>query len=120
MSGNAFIKRRQREVAGADGGEMSEHHYFRRFAYCDSGMIPWLLVAQILSESGQPLSRLVGGRIRLVPVSGALHDRGPDANATIAAFESQYAARAATRDRTDRDSDEVGDSRDRSGPATPR
>ena len=52
-SGHAFIKQRMREVDGVYGGEMSAHHYFRRFAYCDSGMIPWLLVAQILSESGQ-------------------------------------------------------------------
>jgi phosphomannomutase len=52
-SGHAFIKQRMREVDGVYGGEMSAHHYFRRFAYCDSGMIPWLLVAQIISESGQ-------------------------------------------------------------------
>ena len=52
-SGHAFIKQRMREVDGVYGGEMSAHHYFRRFAYCDSGMIPWLLVAQIVCESGQ-------------------------------------------------------------------
>ncbi len=66
-SGHAFIKQRMREVDAVYGGEMSAHHYFRRFAYCDSGMIPWLIVAQILSESGQPLSALVGERIGLFP-----------------------------------------------------
>ena len=108
-SGHAFIKQRMREVDGVYGGEMSAHHYFRRFAYCDSGMIPWLLVAQILSESGQPLSRLVGERIGLFPVSGELNYRVPDAKATIAAFESQYAAQALKVDRTDGISYEFSD-----------
>jgi phosphomannomutase len=108
-SGHAFIKQRMREVDGVYGGEMSAHHYFRRFAYCDSGMIPWLLVAQILSESGQPLSRLVGERIGLFPVSGELNYRVPDAKATIAAFESQYAAHALKVDRTDGISYEFSD-----------
>jgi phosphomannomutase len=108
-SGHAFIKQRMREVDGVYGGEMSAHHYFRRFAYCDSGMIPWLLVAQILSESGQPLSRLVGERIGLFPVSGELNYRVPDAKATIAAFESQYAAHAHKVDRTDGISYEFSD-----------
>jgi phosphomannomutase len=100
-SGHAFIKQKMREVDGVYGGEMSAHHYFRRFAYCDSGMIPWLLVAQILSESGQPLSELVGERIGLFPVSGELNYRVPDARATIAAFESRYAPKAIKVDRTD-------------------
>jgi phosphomannomutase len=100
-SGHAFIKQRMREVDGVYGGEMSAHHYFRRFAYCDSGMIPWLLVAQILSESGQKLSALVGERIRLFPVSGELNYRVPDAKAAIAAFESRYAPLALALDRTD-------------------
>jgi phosphomannomutase/phosphomannomutase/phosphoglucomutase len=108
-SGHAFIKQRMREVDGVYGGEMSAHHYFRRFAYCDSGMIPWLLVAQILSESGQPLSRLVGERIGLFPVSGELNYRVPDAQATIAAFESQYAPQALKVDRTDGISYEFSD-----------
>jgi phosphomannomutase len=100
-SGHAFIKQRMREVDGVYGGEMSAHHYFRRFAYCDSGMIPWLLVTQILSESGQPLSKLVGERIGLFPVSGELNYRVPDAKATIAAFDSRYAPEALKVDRTD-------------------
>jgi phosphomannomutase len=108
-SGHAFIKQRMREVDGVYGGEMSAHHYFRRFAYCDSGMIPWLLVAEILSESGLPLSGLVGERIGLFPVSGELNYRVPDAKATIAAFESQYAAHALKVDRTDGISYEFAD-----------
>ena len=67
-SGHAFIKQRMREVDGVYGGEMSAHHYFRRFAYCDSGMIPWLLIAQILSETGQ--AAVVAGRRAHRRVSG--------------------------------------------------
>jgi phosphomannomutase len=100
-SGHAFIKQRMREVDGVYGGEMSAHHYFRRFAYCDSGMIPWLLVAQILSAARQPLSKLVGERIAAFPVSGELNYRVPDAQAAIAAIESRYAAEALGVDRTD-------------------
>ncbi len=108
-SGHAFIKQRMRDVDGIYGGEMSAHHYFRRFAYCDSGMIPWLLVAQILSEAGAPLSSLVGARIGLFPVSGELNYRVPDAKATIAAFESRYAGSAVKVDRTDGISYEFAD-----------
>jgi phosphomannomutase len=100
-SGHAFIKERMREVDGVYGGEMSAHHYFRRFAYCDSGMIPWLLVAQLLSESGRPFSQLVGDRIALFPISGELNYRVPDARAALAAFEARYAPHALTVDRTD-------------------
>ncbi len=108
-SGHAFIKQRMREVDGVYGGEMSAHHYFRRFAYCDSGMIPWLLVTQILSESGQRLSALVGERIGLFPVSGELNYRVPDAMAAIAAIGSAYAAQALKVDRTDGISYEFSD-----------
>jgi len=100
-SGHAFIKERMREVDGVYGGEMSAHHYFRRFAYCDSGMIPWLLIAQLLSESGRPLSQLVGDRIALFPISGELNYRVPDARAALAAFEARYAPQALSVDRTD-------------------
>jgi phosphomannomutase len=100
-SGHAFIKQRMREVDAVYGGEMSAHHYFRRFAYCDSGMIPWLIVAQILCDSGMSLSAMVGERIGLFPVSGELNYRVPDAKATIAAFETLYAPRAIAQDRTD-------------------
>jgi phosphomannomutase len=100
-SGHAFIKQRMREVDAVYGGEMSAHHYFRRFAYCDSGMIPWLIVGQLLCESGQPLSALVGERIAKFPVSGELNYRVADAKAAIATVEARYAPRAAVLDRTD-------------------
>jgi phosphomannomutase len=108
-SGHAFIKDRMREVDGVYGGEMSAHHYFQRFAYCDSGMIPWLIVAQILCETGRTLSQLVGERIGLFPVSGELNYRVPDAKATIAAFERIYAPHAIVLDRTDGVSFEFAD-----------
>jgi len=100
-SGHAFIKQVMREVDAVYGGEMSAHHYFRRFAYCDSGMIPWLLMAQILSETGQPLSALVAERVRAYPVSGELNYRVPDAKTAIAAVEARYLPGASGVDRTD-------------------
>jgi len=100
-SGHAFIKQTMREVNGIYGGEMSAHHYFRNFAYCDSGMIPWLLIAQIVSESGRGLSTLVSERIALFPVSGELNYRVPDAKSAIAAIEQRYGPAASTVDRTD-------------------
>jgi len=100
-SGHAFIKQRMREVDGVYGGEMSAHHYFRRFSYCDSGMIPWLIVAQIISESGQSLSRLVNERIAKFPASGELNYRVPDSKAAIAAVEKRYGTQATSVDRTD-------------------
>jgi phosphomannomutase len=108
-SGHAFIKQRMREVDGVYGGEMSAHHYFQRFAYCDSGMIPWLIVAQILSETGLTLSQLVGERIALFPVSGELNYRVPDAKATLALIEKRYAPQAVVLDRTDGVSFEFAD-----------
>jgi len=100
-SGHAFIKQRMREVDGVYGGEMSAHHYFRRFAYCDSGMIPWLIVAQLLSETGASLSTLVGERMRRFPVSGELNYRVPDAKAVIATIVARYESTALATDRTD-------------------
>ena len=108
-SGHAFIKQRMREVDGVYGGEMSAHHYFRRFAYCDSGMIPWLIVAQIISESGQRLSQLVNERIAKFPASGELNYRVPDSRAAIAVVENRYAAQAVSVDRTDGVSFEFSD-----------
>ncbi len=108
-SGHAFIKQRMREVDAVYGGEMSAHHYFRRFAYADSGMIPWLLVAQIMSASGLPLSALVGERIARFPVSGELNYRVPDAAAALAALEARYARLALGIDRMDGVSYEFAD-----------
>jgi phosphomannomutase len=108
-SGHAFIKQRMREADAVYGGEMSAHHYFRRFAYCDSGMIPWLLMTQILSETGRPLSSLVGERIAAFPASGEINYRVPDAAAALAAIEARYAAPALAIDRMDGQSYEFAD-----------
>ncbi|HEX3838439.1 MAG TPA: phosphomannomutase CpsG [Steroidobacteraceae bacterium] len=101
-SGHAFIKHKMREVDGAYGGEMSAHHYFRTFAYCDSGMIPWLLVLQVICESGKTLSQLVGDRIRLFPASGEIntHLEG-EARAVIGRAHKVYASAALDVDFTD-------------------
>ena len=72
VSGHAFMKQTMRDEDALYGGEMSAHHYFRSFAYADSGMIPWLLVTQIMSERGLPLSALVDERMALFPASGEI------------------------------------------------
>jgi phosphomannomutase/phosphomannomutase/phosphoglucomutase len=104
-SGHAFIKQRMREVDAVYGGEMSAHHYFRDFAYCDSGMIPWLLVLAIMSESGKSLSELVGERQRLYPASGEINrelgaEMG-DTRAVLERVQQHYQARAKATDFTD-------------------
>ena len=100
-TGHAFIKERMRAEDAVYGGEMSAHHYFRDFAYCDSGMIPWLLVAEILSKSGQPLSHLVRERQAAFPVSGEINNRVADPAAVIARVEKFYAETPGERDYTD-------------------
>jgi phosphomannomutase len=100
-SGHAFIKQVMRDVDGIYGGEMSAHHYFRDFAYCDSGMIPWLLVLQVMSETGKTLSQLVGERMKAFPTSGEINRRVPDAKATIAAVLAKYQPLALDVDYTD-------------------
>lgn len=74
-SGHSFIKQVMRETGAIYGGEMSAHHYFRDFAYCDSGMIVWLLVIELLSVTGKTLSELVNGHINDFPSSGELNFR---------------------------------------------
>jgi phosphomannomutase len=101
-SGHAFIKAKMREVDAAYGGEMSAHHYFRKFSYCDSGMIPWLLVLAVMSETGKPLSALVGARMRLFPASGEINRKLTVAAAAILArVRSVYERQALTIDLTD-------------------
>jgi phosphomannomutase len=94
-SGHAFMKDVMRQADAVYGGEMSAHHYFRRFGYCDSGQIPWLLVAQLMCESGQPLSAMVGERIVKFPASGEINRRVKDAPATIAKVQAHYQAACA-------------------------
>lgn len=100
-TGHAFIKERMRLEDAVYGGEMSAHHYFRDFAYCDSGMIPWLLVAQLLSIEAAPLSSLVAERIARYPSSGEINRRLADAKTAIARIEAHYAPLARQVDRTD-------------------
>ena len=101
-SGHAFIKQKMREVDGVYGGEMSAHHYFRKFSYCDSGMIPWLLVLQVICERGLSLSELVGERMRLFPASGEINRHlKTDAKSILARAEKQYSSQAESRDFTD-------------------
>ena len=100
-SGHAFIKAVMREVDAAYGGEMSAHHYFREFAYCDSGMIPWLVLAQVLCEAGKPFSSLVEERVRLYPSSGEINRRVPDVQAAIAVVQAKYQPEALDVDVTD-------------------
>jgi len=90
-TGHAFIKERMRAEDAIYGGEMSAHHYFRDFAYCDSGMIPWLLVAQILSDGGQPLSSLMADRMAAFPVSGEINSTVQDPEAVIRRIKERFA-----------------------------
>jgi len=100
-TGHAFIKEKMREVDAAYGGEMSAHHYFRAFSYCDSGMIPWLLIAQLLSETGVPLSQLVAERIEKFPCSGEINRRLQDPDAALARLEAAYKGKAVRVDYID-------------------
>ena len=100
-SGHAFIKQKMREVDGAYGGEMSAHHYFRDFSYCDSGMIPWLLVLERVCESGKSLDELVAARIAAFPASGEINRKLPDAKKVLAEAEKKYGKGAEVIDHTD-------------------
>lgn len=100
-SGHAFIKQKMREVDAVYGGEMSAHHYFRKFAYCDSGMIPWLLVLERICRSGKSLAELVDERIEMFPCSGEINRKVPDGRVAIAAVQGQFIAEAKSLDYTD-------------------
>jgi phosphomannomutase/phosphomannomutase/phosphoglucomutase len=100
-TGHAFIKERMRLENAIYGGEMSAHHYFRDFAYCDNGNIPWLLVAALICESGKPLSKLVEERMKAFPASGEINRKVADVKATIASIEAAYSAAAESVDKTD-------------------
>jgi len=100
-TGHAFIKERMRLEDAVYGGEMSAHHYFRDFAYCDSGMIPWLLVAELVSKSGRSLSELVGERMAAFPASGEINRKLDDPPAVLAAVQAKYAGEAVVVDHTD-------------------
>ncbi|WP_448229647.1 phosphomannomutase [Pseudoxanthomonas mexicana] len=107
-TGHAFIKERMRAEDGVYGGEMSAHHYFRDFAYCDSGMIPWLLIASLISTSGKSLSELVGDRMRAFPCSGEINFRVDDAKSAIERVLAHYAKYSPVLDDTDGTSADFG------------
>ncbi len=100
-TGHAFIKERMRAEDAVYGGEMSAHHYFRDFAYCDSGMIPWLLVLELMSRTGQPLAALVGDRMRRFPASGEINRKLQYPGEAISMVENFYANQHPRIDRTD-------------------
>lgn len=100
-SGHAFIKQVMRDHDAAYGGEMSAHHYFRDFSYADSGMIPWLLVTEIMCTSGQSLAALVDERVALFPASGEINRKVDDAPAVIKSIEQAYAPGAIEVDHVD-------------------
>ncbi|SIQ61239.1 phosphomannomutase [Aeromonas sp. RU39B] len=100
-TGHAFIKERMRAEDAVYGGEMSAHHYFRDFAYCDSGMIPWLLVIELIALRRQSLGSMLAEQMAAFPASGEINRRLDDAKAAMARVEAAYAAQAALVDRTD-------------------
>ncbi len=90
-SGHAFIKEKMRAENAIYGGEMSAHHYFRDFSYCDSGMIPWLLVLELLSQAGgKHLSDLMQERMASYPCSGEINSKVKDANEVLGRIETEY------------------------------
>jgi phosphomannomutase/phosphoglucomutase len=100
-TGHAFIKERMRQEDAIYGGEMSAHHYFKDFAYCDSGMIPWLLIAALISKKNLPLSELVTARMAAYPCSGEINyvvDNAPMILERIIAF---YQTQQPKIDKTD-------------------
>jgi phosphomannomutase len=100
-TGHAFIKEKMRLEDAVYGGEMSSHHYFRDFAYCDSGMIPWLLVAEIICRTGKSLSALVSERMAMFPASGEINRKLTDPAGTIRKIEDFYGKDAVSTDHTD-------------------
>jgi phosphomannomutase len=100
-AGHSFIKEAMRREDAIYGGEMSAHHYFRDFAYCDSGMIPWLLMIALLSQKGVPLSELLNHRIAAYPSSGEINSQVEDASAVIQRLRIRYQHEAVRIDETD-------------------
>lgn len=100
-TGHAFIKERMRAENAIYGGEMSAHHYFRDFAYCDSGMIPWLLVAELISSADKPLSSMVAQRIAAFPCSGEINYRVLDAKECLQKVFDYFLPSCLKRDETD-------------------
>lgn len=108
-TGHAFIKERMRAEDAVYGGEMSAHHYFRDFFYCDSGMIPWLLVMELISSSGRPLSDLVSAMVEAYPSPGEINRTIADPAEAIRQVKKHYKADALVIDDVDGISMEFAD-----------
>ena len=100
-SGHTFIKEKMRETNSLYGGEMSAHHYFRDFFYCDSGMVPWLLIAELISKSAKPLSSFVDERIAAFPCSGEINFKVSDSKVAIANVLAHFAGQKYEQDSLD-------------------
>lgn len=100
-TGHAFIKARMREEDAVYGGEMSGHHYFRDFGYCDSGMIPLVLMLQIIGNGGQPLSQLIADAQACYPASGEINLTVDDPAQILQRVDAHYSSSAAQRDDCD-------------------
>jgi len=100
-TGHAFIKEAMRRHDAPYGGEMSGHHYFRDFFFCDSGMIPWLIVTEMICHSRKSLSQLVGDRMAKFPCSGEINFTVDNPAAVLAYIEDHYAQSSPAIDRTD-------------------
>lgn len=107
-TGHAYLKAAMRAEGAVYGGEMSAHHYFRDFMACDSGMIPWLLVAELMGRSGQSLSQLLAARRAAFPSSGEINFKVADAKTTIARIAYKYGAQAVDADHLDGHSFDMG------------
>ena len=108
-TGHAFLKQAMRDTGAVYGGEMSAHHYFRDFMACDSGMIPWLLVAELIGRSGRSLADLLAERRAAFPSSGEVNFRVGDVGRAVAAVAAVYAPGAVARDDVDGMSLDFGD-----------
>ena len=100
-TGHAFIKERMRDENAVYGGEMSAHHYFRDFSYCDSGMIPWLLIANLMREKRATLAEMVAQSAEHYPTSGEINIKLTDPDAAIAEVKRKYETDALASDFTD-------------------
>lgn len=102
-SGHSFIKQVMRETGAIYGGEMSAHHYFKEFFYCDSGMVPWLLLIELLSVTGKSLAELVDDYITAFPSSGELNFKlgQTDAAAISQELEDKYSAHSPSKNTLD-------------------
>jgi phosphomannomutase len=100
-TGHAFIKQSMRDNQAVYGGEMSAHHYFRDFVWCDSGMIPWLVILELLSRSGNSLANLVAARRAAFPSSGEINFHLDDPCAAIARVRAKFEPEALNRDEMD-------------------